>query len=59
MSRAGMEYPGIVDYVATKGSTCALVLVETRALADDDAIAFQEKVNNYLTCALDGQLRKD
>ena len=59
MSRAGIEHPDVLDYVTTKDSTCALVLVEDRALADDDALALQAKLKNYLSYALDGQLRKE
>lgn len=58
MSRAGVDYPDVVDLVTTKDSTWTLVLVEERALTDEDAIALQKKLNNYLSFGLDGGLVK-
>jgi len=56
MSKVGIDHPTSLDLVTMNELEVRLVLVENRALADADAPALQEKLNNYLSYALDGGL---
>jgi hypothetical protein len=57
MTRNGIRYPDVIDLVAMDAEgTPILIVVETEPLAADDAPALQQKLNNYLSYALDGQL---
>lgn len=56
MAKNGIRYPGVIDLVTQGDEGVRLVLVQTEPLASGDAEALQEKLNNYLSFALDGQL---
>ena len=56
MSGTGIAFPSVVDLVTEGSESVHLVLVETRQLEESDAPALQEKLNNYLSYALDGGL---
>jgi hypothetical protein len=56
MNRNGIDYPSVVDLVTDREESVQLVLVESRRLVQADALALQEKLNNYLSYALDGKL---
>jgi hypothetical protein len=56
MSRTGIDFPCSVDLVTNGDEFAVLILIETRPLVNRDALALQEKLNNYLSFALDGGL---
>lgn len=56
MAHVGIDHPGILDLVTQSDTEVRLVLIEERALAPEDAQALQEKMNNYLAYAVDGEL---
>lgn len=56
MTKSGVQYPEAVDIVAAKDGRYQLVLVETKPLRAEDALALQQKLKNYLTFGLGGQL---
>ena len=58
MTKNGVRYPEVVDLVSVKDGTYELVLVETNPLVTEDAFALQQKLKNYLSFGLDGQLFK-
>ena len=59
MNREGITYPNVLDLVTMSDDSCSLILVEERASREGDALALQEKLNNYLSYALDGGLAAD
>jgi len=52
MSRSGISQPQNVDLVTEGADEFHLILVEERALTESDALALQEKLNNYLSFAV-------
>lgn len=59
MAKNGIAYPEVIDLVtATKDGRCLLYIVQVDRMDDEDLFALQDKINNYLTYALDGQLAK-
>lgn len=59
MAQTGVQYPNKVDLV-TRGDSCFhLVVVEEEELGHANALALQEKLNNYLDFALGGGLVKN
>jgi hypothetical protein len=56
MSSTGINSPSVVDLVTEGSESVQLVLIETRPLVEQDASALQEKLNNYLSYALEGGL---
>lgn len=56
MSRSGVAHPDTIDLITRKGDEFFLCVAEDRALGDADAIPLQEKLNTYLSFALDGGL---
>lgn len=56
MNPTGIFHPGKLDLVTCGDDGFRLILVEERALSEDDAPALQEKLNNYLGFAIDGCL---
>lgn len=59
MSTIGISHPSVLDLVTQSDSQIRLILIEERALSNEDAPALQEKLNNYLGYALDGELLKN
>jgi hypothetical protein len=59
MSKSGAEYPDVIDYLTEKGGVCSLYIVQSMPLDDGLTLKLQEKINNYLAFALDGQLDKE
>ncbi len=59
MSKHGIQYPEIIDFVAADEQECVLVVVQDEYLSKEDTFALQEKLNNYLCYAIDGQLFRD
>lgn len=59
MSTIGIAHPSVLDLVAQSDRTIRLILIEDQALANEDAPALQEKLNNYLGYVLDGELLKN
>lgn len=56
MSKYGAEYPRVIDFLTEKDGVCSLYIVQSDPLDDELTWKLQEKINNYLTFALDGQL---
>lgn len=56
MALVGIDHPNTLDLLTESGTKIRLVLVEERALMPEDARALQEKLNNYLSYAIDGEL---
>ena len=59
MSKSGAEYPDVIDYLTEKDGVCSLYIVQSMPLDDELTLKLQEKINNYLAFALDGQLDKE
>lgn len=59
MSTVGISHPSVLDLVTQSDREIRLILIEERALSSDDAPALQEKLNNCLGYALDGELLKN
>ena len=58
MRKVGSAYPNSIDLITQSEEEVRLVIVEEEALDDEAALALQEKLNNYLSYALDGELLK-
>jgi hypothetical protein len=58
MSSVGVSHPSVIDLLTQNDKEVQLLVVEERALSQDDAEALQTKLNNYLGYALDGELYK-
>ena len=56
MSKCGAEFPEVIDYLTDKDGVCSLYIVQSMPLDDELTLKLQEKINNYLSFALDGQL---
>ena len=56
MSKKGINYPEVIDLVAENDTEVILIIVQTELLTDALFINFQEKVNNYISFAKDGQM---
>ena len=59
MSKSGAEYPEVIDYLTEKDGVCSLYIVQSMPLDDELTLKLQEKINNYLAFALDGQLANE
>jgi hypothetical protein len=59
MVRTGTDNTSVVDLVTSNDTEFRLVIVQVAPLDHDNALAFQQKLNTYVSYALDGQLRKD
>ncbi len=59
MSKHGAEYPEVIDFITSKDNVCSLYIVQGMYLDDELTLKLQEKINNYLTYVLDGQLEKE
>ena len=57
--RYGSDHPGVLDLVTQRDGVCYLYLIEENQLEGDRLLALQEKLNNYLSFVLDGQLHRD
>lgn len=55
----GTNYPGMVDLIAEKDGVCYLYVVQSDELDDEKTLALQDKLNNYLSFILDGQLKEE
>jgi hypothetical protein len=59
MTRNGIQHPQVIDLVTqTEDGTYILILVEAEPLDRSHALLLQDKLNNYLGFALDGQLER-
>ena len=59
MSNTGISHPDVLDLVTHDDAAVRLILIEDRALSDEDAPDLQEKLNSYLGYALDGELLRE
>jgi len=59
MSKNGAKYPEVIDFLTEKDGVCSLYIVQSTPLDDGLTLKLQEKINNYLAFALDGQLAKE
>ncbi len=55
----GTDYPDKVDLVTEKDGVCYLYVVQSDELDGERTLALQEKLNNYLSFILDGQLKEE
>jgi hypothetical protein len=55
----GTDYPDKVDLIAEKDGACYLYVVQSDELDDEKTLALQDKLNNYLSFILDGQLKEE
>jgi len=59
MSNIGISHPSVLDLITQSDKEIRLILIEDRALSNEDAPLLQEKLNNYVGYALDGELLKN
>ncbi len=52
----GTDHPDKVDIIGENDGTCYLWIVQSKFLDEDNLFLLQDKINNYLTFILDGQL---
>jgi len=52
----GVEHPEIIDLVSSDGDTVVLIIVQTEAPNDHFLSSLEDKINNYLSFAKDGQM---
>ena len=55
----GTDYTDKVDLIAEKDGVCYLYVVQSDELDDEKTLALQDKLNNYLSFILDGQLKEE
>lgn len=55
----GTAHPDKVDLIGENNGTCNLWIVQSEALDEERLFLLQEKINNYLTYILDGQLAEE
>jgi len=55
----GTDHPDKVDLITEKDGVCYLYIVQSDALDGEKTLALQQKLNNYLSFILDGQLEKE
>jgi acetylornithine deacetylase/succinyl-diaminopimelate desuccinylase-like protein len=58
VAKNGIAHPAVIDLVTTKDGQCFLDIIQVDRMSDDDLFALQDKINSYLSFALDGQLAK-
>lgn len=58
MANNGAEHPDKIDLVTEHDDYVNLIIVQTAALTDDLLLSLQDKLNNYLSFALDGHLHE-
>lgn len=56
MKKYGAKYKDNVDIITFGDDVCTLHIVQSEELDDELTLLLQEKINNYLSFALDGQL---
>lgn len=56
MKQFGAKYKDKIDFVTFNDDECTLHIVQSEELDDELTLLLQEKMNNYLSFALDGQL---
>jgi len=59
MNKYGAQHTEVIDFITQKDNVCALYIIQSESLTDELTLKLQEKINNYLTYALDGQLDKE
>ena len=59
MSKYGAQHPELIDFLTQKDDVCSLYIVQSDPLDDELTLKLQEKINNYLAYALDGQLAEE
>ena len=59
MTRCGIDFPQSVDLIMRMNEVISLVLVQPRFLSEEDALALQDKLNNYLGYIVNGSLHHD
>ena len=57
MTRSGIQFPDVVDLTSrAKDGTIRLIIAETATLTGNHVLGLQQKLQNYLSFALSGQL---
>jgi hypothetical protein len=59
MSNYGVKIPNVIDFISHKEGVCNLHIVQADELTDERLFKLQDKLNHYLTYALDGQLEAE
>ena len=52
----GTDHPNKIDIIGENNGTCYLWIVQSQLLEEETLFLLQDKINNYLTFILDGQL---
>jgi hypothetical protein len=55
----GTDHPSQIDLIGLKDGVCRFTIVQVERLNDERVLLLQEKLNNYLTYILDGQLAEE
>ena len=58
MSKHGARYPEVVDLVSSSDEYVKLFIIQAETLTNNLYRKFQDKLNNYMSFALDGQMHK-
>jgi len=56
MTKCRVNYPEVVDLVAESDSEVILIIVQTESIISNTLSKLEDKINNYLSFAKDGQL---
>ncbi len=59
MSKYGVKYPNQIDLISHDEGVCNLHIVQAEELTDERLLKLQDKLNHYLTYALDRQLEAE
>lgn len=57
MHLTGIAHPESIDFITRSEGVVRLVLVEPLQLSEHDALALQDKLNNYLGYVINGMLQ--
>lgn len=52
----GTDHPDKIDIISENNGTCYLWIAQSQLLEEETLFLLQDKINNYLTFILDGQL---
>ena len=58
MTKNGAEHPEVIDLVSENDSDIILIIIQTESLDEKLLLKMQDKINNYLSFAENGELQK-
>lgn len=59
IKKYGTDYTNKVDLITEKDGACYLYVVQSAEMDEEKTLALQDKLNNYLSFILDGQLKEE